>query len=88
MLVKEYKDELLNDILTKFNCLKTEVLDIDERVTSLEKDVTELKNMQCEIQILKAKIKQQQNQSVFCELRINEIPFIENENVVMLTLRP
>lgn len=78
---REFKEDLLRDMREKYKTLETELFAINERVTNLESTTCEIESMKEEIKILKRKIKQQENYPVSSEIRINEIPFVENENL-------
>lgn len=80
--LSQYKIELLNDLDMRFNLIKNELNAVIERVSLLETAAVEIKSMQEEIATLKTKIKHQENNTVACELRLNEIPFHENENLM------
>lgn len=80
----ECKTELLNVFDKGFNIIKKDLHDVTERVKHLETVSANIKQMQNEINSLKTKLKQQENRNVSCELRINEIPYKQNENLFEL----
>lgn len=80
----EYKTELLNVFEKSFNVIKNELHDVTERVKQLETVSANIKSSKDEINLLKNKIKQLENKNVSCELRINEIPYNENENLFLI----
>lgn len=77
----EYKEDLLNEIDKRFNIIQSGLHDVTERVTQLETVAVEIISMQDEIKTLKTKLKRQENNTVACDLRLNEIPFNENEDL-------
>lgn len=82
--LNEYKNELLSDLDKRFKIMKVELQEITQRVSSLETVAVEIKSMQEEIVFLKTQIKRQENNTVVCKLRLNEIPYQENENLIEL----
>lgn len=78
----ECKDNLLSEIDKRFNTIKCGLDELNKRVTHLESVAVEFKTMQDEIKSLKTKMKRQENNTVACDLRLNEIPFSENENLM------
>lgn len=79
---KEYRVELLSDLDERLNMMKSELQAVKERVTLLETATDDLRSMKEEIKTLKTKIKHQENHTVSCDLRLNEIPFYENEDLM------
>ena len=54
---------------------------ITERITVLAKKAAEADGMREELSDLKIKLRQQENYSISSELRINEIPYSQDENL-------
>lgn len=77
----ECKQDLLINFEKSFNIIKNELHTVTERVQQLETVAENIKSMQDEIKILKTKVQKQENNSVSCELRLNEIPFNPDENL-------
>lgn len=55
-----------------------------EKVTRLESETGEIQNLKNEIQTLKLKMQRQENNIVASDLRINGVPYVENENLISI----
>lgn len=80
-LLEEFKSRLFDEIDKRIDEVKSEVSVLRERVENLETVTVNINSMQDEIKTLKAKIIHQENSSVACDLRLNEIPFEQDENL-------
>lgn len=80
-LLEEFKSRLFEEFDKRIDEVKSELSVVKERVENLETVTVNIKCMQDEIKSLKAKIKHQENRSVACDLRLNEIPYEQDENL-------
>lgn len=79
--INDVENRLLT-VLDKRVCdIVSEINTVNERVSYLETQCTEIKSLQSEIKTLKLQINRQENITVACDLRINGIPFMKNENL-------
>lgn len=65
----------------RFDELKSDILDINQRVTKLETVADDIISLKSEVQILKTQIQRQENSVVASDLRINGIPYKKDENL-------
>lgn len=84
LLVKETENRLLNEIDKRFCEMREELNDVTERVTKLEAVMIENIELKNEIRNLKIQSLKHSNSTVACDLRINGIPYINNENLDVL----
>lgn len=82
--LNEYKDDLLCEIDKRLNIVKSGLQEVTDRVTKLETVAANVISMQDEINMLKKQIKRQENNAVSSELRLNEIPYYENEDLMQV----
>lgn len=75
------ENRLLNEMDKRNLDIMSEVHTVSERVTDLETVCTEVKLLKTEIKMLKSQMQRQENLAVSCDLRINGIPFRNNENL-------
>lgn len=65
----------------RFNELKQDIIDINQRVTKLEAVADDILCLKSEINLLKTQMQRQENSFVASDLRINGIPFKNDENL-------
>lgn len=80
-LISESESRLSAQINERMDALSKEFDNIKERVNKLETVTCEIETMKTEMQLLKSQIKSQQNSIVASDLRINNIPYVSNENL-------
>lgn len=66
---------------TRFNEMKRDILDINQRVSKLETVVDDIMGVKAEVQKLKTQLQRQENSFVATDLRITGIPFRRDENL-------
>lgn len=89
--ISETEAKLLNEISLSADSLKADFQQITERVTSLESQCSEISALREEIVVLKnsmktteSKLQHYENSSVSCDLRINGVPYVRDENLNMV----
>lgn len=80
-LFRECEERILSELDKKLNTIKDELKIVTDRVVKLETVTEGIASMKEEINTLKTQIKQQENNTVSCDLRISSIPFDKNENL-------
>lgn len=65
----------------RFDELKRDLLDINHRVTKLETVADDIISLTDEVKMLKTQLQRQENSLIASDLRINGIPFMDNENL-------
>lgn len=71
----------LQTVSVEINELKNELTVANEKIIRLELKLNEPQMLQTEIQNLKLKVQRHENSAIASDLRINGIPFVENENL-------
>lgn len=72
---------LLNELDKRICDVMSEIHTVNEKVIELETGCNEIKLLKNEIKTLKSQIQRQENLAVSCDLRINGIPYVINENL-------
>ncbi|XP_059221873.1 uncharacterized protein LOC131996316 [Stomoxys calcitrans] len=80
-LLKESENRIFNELDKSLCELRADIADISDRVTKLETAVCEIDVLKLELKEIKLQVLRQENAPVASDLRINGIPFNENENL-------
>lgn len=80
-MIRESEKRVLAEFETKVNEMKFEISNLRERVSKVEEVAEEIHTLKAEIRDLKINSFNQENAVVACDIRINGIPFENNENL-------
>lgn len=80
-MIKESETRILQQLENKVMEIKTELHNVHERINNVENVVSEVNELKREVSQIKLKLLQQENATVSCDLRINGVPYCENENL-------
>lgn len=83
-VIEESEARMLKEFDKHFNEIKSDILNITQRVTKLEmvaEDIVSLKN---EVGKLKIQIQRQENSIIASDLRINGVPYREQEDLYLM----
>lgn len=80
-LIEESEVRMLKEIDKRFDELKSDLLDINNRVAKIETVTGELEHLKIEVGNLRAQLNRQENSLIASDLRINGIPYMENEDL-------
>lgn len=84
LMLRETEERILKQLDSKVSELKFELHSVNERLNEVESVVSEVKVLKDEVSELQCKLGQYENSLVSCELRINSVPYCENENLNVL----
>lgn len=84
--ISYFKEKIcaLESVAGEINIFRKELTMAMEKVTRLESETGEIQNLKNEIQTLKLKMQRQENNIVASDLRINGVPYVENENLISI----
>lgn len=80
-MLKETETRIINEFEQKLSELRTNLDDVNTRVSNLEKVAGEIQHTKAEIDDLRIQLLRQENATVACEIRVNGIPFQTEENL-------
>lgn len=80
-LLIEFENSIVNEIDKRICDVREELYDVIERVTKVEKVVEEVSALKSEIKELKLQALKQENSLVACDIRLNGIPYVRDENL-------
>lgn len=80
-LLIEFENRLFNEFDKRILDMKRELHDVSKRIEKLETVSTEIDELKNEIKLLKVRTLKNANSIVACDLRINGIPFTNQENL-------
>lgn len=82
--IEESEARMIKEFDTRFNEMKSDIINITQRVTKLEMVADDIVSLKNEVGKLKLQLQRQENSTIASDLRINGIPYRENEDLFLL----
>lgn len=83
-LIQESEERMIKEIDKRFEEMKNDIFNITERVTKLETVSDDIVSLKSEVNQLKIQLHRQENSMIASDLRINGVPYRENEDLVSI----
>lgn len=82
--IEESEARMLKEFEKRFDEMKSDINNITERVSKLEMVADDIVSLKSEVDKLKAQLQRQENSIIASDLRINGIPYDENEDLYQM----
>lgn len=80
-LIQESEARMINEFDKRFSDLKTDISNITQRVIALETVADDIVSLKDEVGKLKTQLQRQENSLIASDLRINGVPYRDNEDL-------